>query len=411
VIAELRGELTHAALETALRKLETRHPLLRARIVRDDQRITLEPGFGAPIPLLIESGDEQRLRALSASAIEHRQWSDAGPRAELTWLTMDAGRSALLLRLHHLVSDGSSGMIAMRDLLSFVAQPDQRVDPIDSPGIRAFLPRGHGGLADLGRTVWMEARAFAAPKPQRLRAKECPPSQRVCELRTIELSSEDTGRLIARARRDATTAHGVLCAALSLAVATEIGGTTRQRFIHPVDLRRYLLSRHPELPSVGERVGYYVSSVDTDHRADGSMPLATVAAAITAGIRHAKEKGEPLLTGPVAGAWVAHITRRMSPARFCKLAERELMLATASITNLGPLEPLGLRPDVGPLRVDNVYFVAAGSVLSTLGGSASSFNGRLRFNLTAAIPVVEPAAFERISERVRESVAAYAQPT
>jgi hypothetical protein len=407
VVAEVRGALSHTAIEAALRKLEKRHPSLRACVERDGDEITLTHGEGVAIPLVVETGNSERLQALAAKSIEHQLWSDVGPRAELTWLRMDDGRSALVLRFHHLVSDGSSGMFAMRDLLSFLAAPDEPVDPIDSPGLHAFLPTSHGGLADLGRTFWMEARAFVAAKPQRLRAAECPPSQRVAQLSTIQLSDVDSARLIARARRDGTTAHGVLCAALSLAVAAEIGGTTQQRLMHPVDLRRYLRGRYPNMRPIGDCAGYYVSSVDTDHRVDATIPLPKLAADITEAIRHGKANGEPLLTAPVAGAWVVRATRRMTPERFCKLAERELMLATHSITNLGPLETLGLRRDFGALSLDNIYFVAAGSVLSTLGGSASSFDGRLRLNLTAAAPVVERAAFERIVQRVGDKLAEY----
>jgi len=416
VVAELRCALTHAEIESALRKLEKRHPLLRVQVVRDGDEIAFAHGEGVAIPLSIETlpdeaNYEARLQALAAKSIEHRAWPDAGPRAELTWLRMGDERHALLFSFHHLVSDGSSGMFAMRDLIGFLATPDEIPEPLESPGLHAFLPQGHGGLADIARVIAMEGRAMTGPKPQRVRAGECVPSERVALLAAMELSELDSARLLARARRDGATAHGVLCAGLSLAVAAEQGGAMQQRITHPVDCRRYLRSRSPDLRAIGDRVGYHVSSVDTDHRLQASTSLSALAAEITAQVRRKKDQGDPLLNAPVAGPLVVRLTRRMTSERFCKLAERELMLATHSVTNLGPLESLGLRQDVGELVVDNVWFVAAGTVLSSLGGAATSFGGRIRFNLTAASPLVPAAVFERIVGRVRGHLADYAQQT
>lgn len=181
----------------------------------------------------------------------------------------------------------------------------------------------------------------------------------------------------------------------------------QQRITHPVDMRRYLHSRYPESRVIGHCVGYYVSSVDTDHRVDVSQPLSLQARAITQAVRDHKAQGHPLLTAPVAGPWVTRLTRRMSPERFCAMAERDLMLATFSVTNLGPLETLGLRADLGALQVDDVSFVAAGSVLAALGASATSFRGRIRLNLSGAAPLVAPAVFARLDERVREHLTRY----
>lgn len=411
VIAELTGELTASAIEDALRKLETRHPLLCAQVIRDGHDIVLSRGEGAHIPLTVEHGDAARLLDLAAKSIEHRVWLDGGPRAELTWLRFDDRRSALLLCLHHLVSDGSSGMIAMRDLLSFIVAPDTVTEPLDSPGLHAFLPAQDTGLAAYGRALALIAKTVTGAKPQRLRAALCPPSQRRAQLAPIDLTEVQTARLVARARRDGATAHGVLCAALGLAVAAENDGTMQQRITHPVDLRRYLRSRDPQAAhagAIGDRVGYYVSSVDTDHAVTPSTTLATLTRDVTASIRRKKQLGVPLLTAPIAGPLVVRATRNMTPERFCRLAERDLMLSTFSVTNLGRLESLGLHPAVGALRVDNVWFAAAGSVLAALGASATTFQERLRMVISGAEPLIAPAVFARITQRVSDQLTQYA---
>src|SRR5262245_40805027 len=141
-VARVRGHLTPERLTGAVRALEAKHPLLRARIDREGE-LRYVPGEAAPIPLQVEHASASDWSRFAAQTLEHKIWPDEGPRAELTWLDHGEGRSTLLLCLHHLVSDGSSGIIAMRDLLGFVADPAAVPEVVPSPGQRAFYPVGH----------------------------------------------------------------------------------------------------------------------------------------------------------------------------------------------------------------------------------------------------------------------------
>ena len=87
--------------------------------------------------------------------------ADAFEHASTMTFTVVAALRCALTRaeLTYLVSDGSSGMFAMRDLLGFLATPDEIPEPLESPGLHALLPQGHGGLADIARVIAIEGRA------------------------------------------------------------------------------------------------------------------------------------------------------------------------------------------------------------------------------------------------------------
>ncbi len=390
IVATVRGPLDAATLRAGLRALEQRHPLLRARVVREGMRFEDD---AAEIPLLEEHGDvDTRI----AASLDHRLWPDAGPRAELVWFP--AART-LMLTLHHLVSDGSSGMLAMRDLLRLIATPTR--EQIPSPGMSALLPKGHGGLRDkLSTAKLLVSEMFH--KPHRLGDYAHPFSARRAIVHRMKV---DVVGLRARAKRDGATVHGVLCGALALGVATQVGREHVQRIVHPVDMRRYRRGH----ASVGEAVGYYVSSLESDHTLAHGRTLPSLAAEISQAVLRKKAQGVPLWTAPIAGPLLASRGAKMGSQRFREVAESKVLLNTFSLTNLGPLESLDIEAHYGSLELEDLYFVAAGSVLSTLGGAASTFRDQLSLQIGAVTPILSEAATRAISEHAFALLQDYAR--
>jgi hypothetical protein len=146
-------------------------------------------------------------------------------------------------------------------------------------------------------------------------------------------------------------------------------------------------------------VGYYVTSVDTDHVLDAKRPLAQLAAEISHAVQRKKARGEPLLTAPLAGPIFTERAASMGLERFRQLAEQRVLINTFSLTNLGVLEQLDVSKRHGALTVEDLYFVAAGSVLCTLGASASSFRDELSFQQTSEAPVVDDETARSLFER------------
>ncbi len=117
----LRGELDVGALRHALRDLIARHDALRATFSEDGTRLRIPDARATPeFPLVDLSGDpstaEAKLAAIGARHVREPFDLEKGPlvRAELVRLAPD--HHALVLTGHHIVLDGWSFWVLVKDL-------------------------------------------------------------------------------------------------------------------------------------------------------------------------------------------------------------------------------------------------------------------------------------------------------
>jgi non-ribosomal peptide synthetase component F len=147
---QVSGTLDPAALRSALARLVERQELLRTRLVDIDGKLHLEPA--APwVPRLdvvdlrdMSSIDqEERLREWSGTAVGRLSLAD-GRLLAAGLHTLAAGRQVLTLCSHHVVLDGGSVPVLLRELRRCYASA---ADP-PPPGYRDLLAaRQHGSTA------------------------------------------------------------------------------------------------------------------------------------------------------------------------------------------------------------------------------------------------------------------------
>lgn len=405
VCATVSGTLTAHTLERALRCLERRHPLLLASIERHESGERFVFGQAKAVPMAVTHAAERDVFALACASLNASQWTDEGPRAQLTWVTHDARRSSLLLRFHHTVADGISGILAMRDLLRYTAgQPPETIVPLPSPGQNAFFPPHASDLrAKFLATFSQEQHVPPTPALRPGVASEGEPVQTAAERLVID--PECASRIASAAKDHGATVHGALYAAVALSVAAECGGCGLLRLVHPVDLRRYL-SRYALAQSIGEALGCYVSAITTEHTVDKKTQLGELARDISAAVRLKKSAEEPLLASPVQGELLVHMARQLSSVDFRRTAD-QLFLNSFSLSNLGRLEDLGIDLHVSGLHVSELYFVANTSMLSRTGGSAVSFRGSISLQLTQLLPLCEPALTRAVAIETRRRLSVF----
>jgi NRPS condensation-like uncharacterized protein len=392
-VATVRGTFTQAQLHTALLGLMRRHPLLTARVQREQEPWSLIVGEGERIPLRVQDGGLDAIKPALEATLNHREWPDAGPRGELTWLRHAPDHSTLLLCLHHTVSDGSSGILAMRDLLAFLQQPaEATISTLDAPAQDTFFPPLFNELQARFMASLTQKPATNGPTPYRLRTDgDIPLAERSTHTLAIRLTAEQSARVAAFARSVGATVHGVLCASLLLAHAQEAGENHLQRVAHPVSLRRYLQEKFPEQPTIGDAVGYYVSSVQTDHQMNTQRSLGELAREVSLSVRTRKDEHEPLVSAPMRGPMVAERAKKMELDSF--------RAWTFALSNLGELEKLGAQHQVAALSVEDFYFGLACSIMGAFGGAAVSFRGQITLHLTYIHPLIAHDAAERVRSR------------
>jgi NRPS condensation-like uncharacterized protein len=409
VVARVSGQLSEAMLERALRMLERRHPLLRARIVRGDGPARFEFGTGAPIPLRCERAPMDAWLSETERSLT-RGWNGDGPRAALTWLQHDAKRSTLLFTGDHVTADGMSGMIAVRDLLRFAHAADDAVVVRASPGQAGLLPPDLGSLKSRLRGIrYLVSAALAGSSDRPRLPGPFPVEGRQARVQRFVLERAASDQLAARAKREGCTVHGVLGAAMAIAVAQACDRDMRQRIFHPIDLRFYGKQMNPNAISVADAYGYYVSVAETVHDVRRNASIAELAPAITEAVRAKKASGEPLISGPVAGGILTKAASMMSPQRFCNLAENALFRAAFAMTHVGRIEALDIEHDVGPFHIDELFATTLSSLATPLTIGGMLWGERIVVTVSSVEPLIPFDLAREIVRRGREHVEAYAR--
>lgn len=397
-VAEVEGALGDDLLIQALRKLETRHPLLRAAIDRSGEVPTFIEGAAAKIPLVSEESNSGAVDAAICAELSAPPWEDFGPRARLRVIRHGSNSCTVLLTLHHTVSDGSSGIIAMRDLLAAAAGQALGA-ALPSPGPVSFLPAPPEDAQEQVRKMLAEVAEPGAPC--RLRDQEAAPDDRRPVLTRIALNRQESTSLFAAAKHAEATVQSLLCAVIAQAVASETPEPGVQRIAHPVSLRRYLKKHQTNPNEIGDAIGYYVSAVDTAHHVETDGSTSELARQIGAALARELDLSRPLLSGPIAGTGLVAMTTAMSDDEFREFTEQKVMLGSFGLSNLGRLENLGATDQIGHLTLKDIHFAVTHSIFSAFGGSASTFNGQLTLCLKGTAPIIDPKRFDRVCARVR----------
>jgi len=68
------------------------------------------------------------------------------------------------------------------------------------------------------------------------------------------------------------------------------------------------------------------------------------------------------------------------------------------------LEALNISERLGGLALEELYFVAATSVLARMGATAVSFRGRLSFQLTYITPSIQAEQARRVARRIQQQL-------
>lgn len=127
VVLELRGDLDRFALVLALDRLVQRHEILRAVFINVEGELKLQIAqtrLEVKVSELAGRDVEERAAELQRHKLEEAQERfdlRAGPPIRARLLCVDSGQHVLLITLHHIVSDGWSIGVMMRELAQLYA--------------------------------------------------------------------------------------------------------------------------------------------------------------------------------------------------------------------------------------------------------------------------------------------------
>jgi hypothetical protein len=234
--AEIRGHTNVTIWRNALNDLQRRHPLLNVFIgMEENSRPFFYRAGEYEIPLVVRKrASPLQWEAEFEKEIATPFDTSASPLMRAR-LLLDDDRCEVILTTHHSIADGMAVMYVLRDLLQAVS--GQEIAPLPAPPSQDEL------LASILRTLPSqmseeESNPVPAPRPTAFRRKDGT-RPRVTGLR---LSPEQTSLLLKTARREQTSVHAAISAALVL-TGRESLATWKEhgvRVLSPISLHKAL---------------------------------------------------------------------------------------------------------------------------------------------------------------------------
>ncbi len=265
MMAQIKGKFSVEQLKQALTQVQHRHLLLRVRIALDEaqQPWFVEDTANIPLRVVPREGEQQWQRELEQE-LSQRFVSYQAPLVRVV-LIHSTDVSELIITSHHCISDGTSKLLLIRDILQALTTPETSTSSQSLPIIPAMEDLIPGqvdeNLISLNsktqKTSWQQQSSLSTkltdPPTQFSNATVEQTSPILSHIHFASLSPENTTLLISHCRQEQTTVHAAICAAFLLAIANKNPSEKQQTLqcFSAMNIREDLR------PVVEEQVGYY----------------------------------------------------------------------------------------------------------------------------------------------------------
>jgi NRPS condensation-like uncharacterized protein len=247
ITARIRGDLAVDNLHLALKKVQGKHPLLRANVVHEDGHLYFsfnENSSTIPVRIVERDSDEQ-WKDVTATEWKTPFNMDEGPLVRIVWIRSE-GVSELMLIGHHCICDGTSLITIFREILQVVDRPDLQLSPyLPFQSLQALFSQEV--LSDRKMALLVNAKAalfrlfalavkatHAAPRGEHY-------------LIYWRASEKESAALAHRCKAEATTPYAAMCVAFLLAFREVNSARFKNRIMCPVDIRRFIGSIRPDV--------------------------------------------------------------------------------------------------------------------------------------------------------------------
>ena len=265
LVARIKGYISSEMLTEAVGKLQQRHMLLRTRIQSDghqEHRFTTEGCGDIPIQIVPRSSKEDWIN-IHADAV--REVFDFNNRAPIRFILVQSSEeSDLIMLCHHVICDGMSLAYLARDIMTYLGDPTREAEvlpdpsPIDLNNFPGDVSQSFIVKAVIKRMnrKWAEKSVYFDLEDYRV-LNQAYWDNYDHELFSIELSEQDTSRLVARCKTEHTTVNSALTTAYC---GAQISVQGKQDFHSRMVVAASLRDRIPIPP--GEGMGMYAGGVN-----------------------------------------------------------------------------------------------------------------------------------------------------
>jgi NRPS condensation-like uncharacterized protein len=270
LLATVNGEVDPERVRQALPKLKKRHPLLGSRVILDVDGQAWYTTEGVPDFELLayeKRSDFDWLERVSEQDLMPFRMN-VGPLTRFILLTSEDEASDLLLYIHHVISDGLSGVYVMQDLLSLIGEPEKELEPLPPPveveknvPVKVELPLLERLAIGVINAAWRRSKIiFSEDDFVKIQEKRYKERDRAL---LLELTADETSALVARCHEAGVTVNSAFLTALLAAkhAVPELTGV-KDEIGFAVGLRDRL-TQNP-----GRGCGFYAGSIVIMARGD-----------------------------------------------------------------------------------------------------------------------------------------------
>ncbi|MEM7712399.1 MAG: condensation domain-containing protein [Cyanobacteria bacterium P01_A01_bin.68] len=271
-VARVEGKVSANILQQALNCLQKLYPMLQVHIVKLADGAYFQSENTTEIPLrVIGKQDENQWLEIAEEELHQKFSIDSSPLCRVILLrsAIDDGTSEIFVTFHHAITDGTSCMNFINNLLSYYQKiaAGENIEEFTSiellPPLEEMVNRSLINQNNLEKSEQKSVQESL--NPQLIIEKEAPPSQRRTHLVNRIFSKDMTRRLKERCKQEQTTVHGGLCAAMLLGTAKIAFNNDNNKSLSlscgsNVSLRK---SCQPEVNS--ESIGCFISIVEEIH--------------------------------------------------------------------------------------------------------------------------------------------------
>jgi NRPS condensation-like uncharacterized protein len=244
--ARIHGEIAAENLQSALEKVQGKHPLLRASVVEGPRPYFAFSASPRKIPVRVikRRGDED-WRDITVLEWKTPFDMNRGPMIRVVWIKSE-DVSELMLVGHHCICDGASLVAIFREILQLIDQPDMRLTPYPPfQSLQDFVPQEVSSDLKLALLVKSKAALFRLFALTVKTVKTGPAGEHY--LIYWRADAKESAELAVRCKAEGTTPYAALCVAFLLAFRQVNSAKIKNKIMCPVNVRRFIRNIGPDM--------------------------------------------------------------------------------------------------------------------------------------------------------------------
>jgi NRPS condensation-like uncharacterized protein len=240
ITARIQGDIAADDLQLALKKVQGKHPLLRANVVDEGSQVYFSFSENPQkIPVrVVERNSDEDWRNVTVTEWKTPFNMNEGPLVRMVWIKSE-GVSELMLIGHHCICDGTSLITIFREILQVVDQPDVQLTPYPPfQSLQDLVPQEVLSDLKLALLVKVKAALFRLFALTVKTVDAAPPGEHY--LIYWQAGAKESAALVHRCKAEGTTPYAAMCVAFLLAFRQVNSARFKNKIMCPVDVRRFI---------------------------------------------------------------------------------------------------------------------------------------------------------------------------